>query len=599
MPRSRTTPPAGPFASCDGLPWLITDEALGLLNTHLATWAPERGAALLGPPGARLVTDVLPDPRPGQRDSYWHSDELRHALTERLSRDGTVTYRGTAHSHPGGLAAPSEPDRRAFRSTLDANPRLGDLLFPIVVDRAVDDLAPGLCGEHLIALTDGTVAGFTALADGRSTTLHRVRLSVLPARAVATAIELELGWAPSSLAPVQGPGGLPWIEMAWTGPDGTPGAQLLLPTSFPVGAPLLRAEPGAGFSSPAWDPTDPHPADRIVAALVPATQALAPAPCVTPQAPPSRPPATATYGEEERHARLAYHLPERGNPHVTLLGAGSMGSLIAEALVRSGVRRLSLIDPDTVEAANLSRTIYVTDDIGQAKVLALADRLSAIDPAVELDPVVGTSSTWLAATRTLDTDLVMLATDDVPAELAVNQRVFPQGVPLISAKMFARGDAGEILLAVPGEGRACLRCLTGSRGAPTGRTVDYGSGRLVAELALGPDIAVTAMRSAKIALALLSRAGRGGPLADWLGPILAADQCMLLSANIAQWGIFAHLGPLPGGMNGPFPSLWVTTAAMRDSSCPTCGDGHSDTRGDGFEVLTPLLALPDECTAEV
>ena len=595
MPKSRTTLTSPSPTTCDGLPWLITDEALTRLNTHLAARAPERGAALLGPPGARLVTDVLPDPRPGRRDSYWHSDELRHALTERLSRDGTVTYRGTAHSHPGGLAAPSEPDRRAFRSTLDANPRLGELLFPIVVGRAVDDLAPGLHGEHLTPMSDGTLAAFTALADGLSTTLHRVGLTVLPVRAVATALELELGWNPASLTPVQGPGGLPWIEMAWTGPDGEPGAVVLMPTSFPLGAPLLRAKPGTGFRSPAWDPTDPHPADRIVAALDPAAHAPALTPRVTPTAPPSRPPTATNHGEEERHARLAYHLPERGNPHVTVLGAGSMGSVIAEALVRSGVRRLRLVDPDTVEAANLSRTTYITADTDRAKAIALADRLTAIDPAVDVNPVIGTANTWLAATRTLDTDLVVLATDDVPAELAVNQRVFPQGVPLISAKMFARGDAGEILLAVPGNGRACLRCLTGSRGAPAGRQVDYGSGRLVAELALGPDIAVTAMRAAKIALALLSRAGRGGPLADWLERMLEADQCMLLSANVAEWGIFAHLGPLPKGMDGPFPSLWVSTAAMRDRTCPTCGDAPPEAMSTGSELLSPFLDVPEDC----
>src|ERR1700689_4956053 len=65
---------------------------------------------------------------------------------------------------------------------------------------------------------------------------------------------------------------------------------------------------------------------------------------------------------------------------VVLAGLGSGGSQTAEALVRSGVERLVLIDPESVEPANISRAVYVMGDVGSAKTEALQERLLEINP---------------------------------------------------------------------------------------------------------------------------------------------------------------------------------------------------------------------------
>jgi sulfur carrier protein ThiS adenylyltransferase len=69
---------------------------------------------------------------------------------------------------------------------------------------------------------------------------------------------------------------------------------------------------------------------------------------------------------------------------VGIAGCGGLGSNAAASLVRAGIGRLILVDPDVVEASNLNRQYYFTEDIGMPKVDALARRLRAVNPRIEL-----------------------------------------------------------------------------------------------------------------------------------------------------------------------------------------------------------------------
>lgn len=74
--------------------------------------------------------------------------------------------------------------------------------------------------------------------------------------------------------------------------------------------------------------------------------------------------------------------------HVCLVGVGGVGSWTAEALVRSGVGRLTLIDLDDVCITNVNRQLPALEgQIGRPKVLALAERAKLINPACEVVPV--------------------------------------------------------------------------------------------------------------------------------------------------------------------------------------------------------------------
>jgi len=68
--------------------------------------------------------------------------------------------------------------------------------------------------------------------------------------------------------------------------------------------------------------------------------------------------------------------------HVAVVGLGGVGSWAAEALARSGVGRLTLVDLDHVSESNINRQIQALDaTVGQAKVQAMAQRIAQINPA--------------------------------------------------------------------------------------------------------------------------------------------------------------------------------------------------------------------------
>ncbi|QJC56542.1 tRNA threonylcarbamoyladenosine dehydratase [Polaromonas vacuolata] len=67
--------------------------------------------------------------------------------------------------------------------------------------------------------------------------------------------------------------------------------------------------------------------------------------------------------------------------HVVVVGLGGVGSWAAEALARSGVARLTLIDLDNIAESNINRQIHALDStLGQAKVQAMRERIAQINP---------------------------------------------------------------------------------------------------------------------------------------------------------------------------------------------------------------------------
>lgn len=71
--------------------------------------------------------------------------------------------------------------------------------------------------------------------------------------------------------------------------------------------------------------------------------------------------------------------------HVAVIGIGGVGSWVAEALARSAVGRLTLIDLDNVAESNANRQVHALDgNFGKPKVTAMAERILAINPACRL-----------------------------------------------------------------------------------------------------------------------------------------------------------------------------------------------------------------------
>lgn len=71
--------------------------------------------------------------------------------------------------------------------------------------------------------------------------------------------------------------------------------------------------------------------------------------------------------------------------HVAIVGIGGVGSWIAEALARSGVAKLTLIDLDNVAESNINRQVHaLSSTIGMAKVEAMKARIAQINPDCEV-----------------------------------------------------------------------------------------------------------------------------------------------------------------------------------------------------------------------
>lgn len=106
---------------------------------------------------------------------------------------------------------------------------------------------------------------------------------------------------------------------------------------------------------------------------------------------------------------------------VAIIGVGGVGSWCAEALARSGVASLTLIDLDHVAESNINRQVQaVGATIGQAKVQALRDRIADIHPGCE---VIGVEAfvdedNW-PALLAQPVDVVIDACDQVRAKAAV------------------------------------------------------------------------------------------------------------------------------------------------------------------------------------
>ncbi len=107
--------------------------------------------------------------------------------------------------------------------------------------------------------------------------------------------------------------------------------------------------------------------------------------------------------------------------HVVVVGIGGVGSWAAEALARSGVARLTLVDMDHIAESNINRQIHaLTSTTGQAKVEAMRQRIALIHPQCQVDAVDDFVSTenW-PAMLPAKPDAVIDACDQVKAKVAM------------------------------------------------------------------------------------------------------------------------------------------------------------------------------------
>lgn len=120
---------------------------------------------------------------------------------------------------------------------------------------------------------------------------------------------------------------------------------------------------------------------------------------------------------------------------VAVFGVGGVGGYVVEALARSGVGALDLVDSDDVDPTNLNRQIIATiDTVGRSKVVVAAERVASINPVCRV-----TAHQCFFLPETADQfdfaayDYIVDAVDTVSAKLALVEAAHAAGIPIISS----------------------------------------------------------------------------------------------------------------------------------------------------------------------
>ena len=146
------------------------------------------------------------------------------------------------------------------------------------------------------------------------------------------------------------------------------------------------------------------------------------------------------------------------NSHVAVLGLGGVGGWCAEALCRSGVGELTLVDQDTVSVSNLNRQCAaLRSTVGMEKAQATALRLADIAPACVLHPV---AARYEAETRedffAGSYDYIVDAIDLVSCKLDLIETAHRRSIPIISALGTGnKRDAQQLRIADISETEGC------------------------------------------------------------------------------------------------------------------------------------------------
>ncbi|MBI3990166.1 MAG: molybdopterin-synthase adenylyltransferase MoeB [candidate division NC10 bacterium] len=169
---------------------------------------------------------------------------------------------------------------------------------------------------------------------------------------------------------------------------------------------------------------------------------------------------------EEQIKRYSRHiiLPEVGgkgqrkllSSSALIIGAGGLGSPSALYLAAAGVGRIGIVDFDAVDLSNLQRQIlHDNDDVGRPKVLSARERLTDINPDVEVIPIEAQLSSENALKIISQYDIVVNGCDNFPTRYLTNDACVFLNKPMVDGSIL-RFEA-MVTAFIPGKG--CYRCL--------------------------------------------------------------------------------------------------------------------------------------------
>ena len=140
--------------------------------------------------------------------------------------------------------------------------------------------------------------------------------------------------------------------------------------------------------------------------------------------------------ESRRYERQMLVFGEDGqekieNAKVFIAGAGGLGSLVSMYLAAAGACRIKIVDHDTVDITNLNRQLlHWTADVGRLKTVSAREKLSEMNPGVEIEAVSEKIDENNVFELVQDYDLIVDAMDNFHARYLLNKAAVARDIPL-------------------------------------------------------------------------------------------------------------------------------------------------------------------------
>ena len=218
-----------------------------------------------------------------------------------------------------------------------------------------------------------------------------------------------------------------------------------------------------------------------------------------------------------------------GKSKVLIVGAGGLGGPAALYLAAAGVGEIGLVDYDNVELSNLHRQIqFETNDLGVDKVDALADRMAALNPHIEINRHKIQLDEDNASDLISKYNIVLDGTDSFETRFAVNAACLKTKSVLVSGAL-GRFEGQIAVFRNDGAG-PCYRCFV-------------------------PEIPPQAQTCASVGIL--------GALAGIIGSMMAMEtlKCITSAGQLLNGKLFLY-----DGLSGETR----TVSLSRDPNCPAC-----------------------------
>jgi sulfur carrier protein ThiS adenylyltransferase len=220
---------------------------------------------------------------------------------------------------------------------------------------------------------------------------------------------------------------------------------------------------------------------------------------------------------------------------VLIIGLGGLGSPAALYLAGAGIGTLVLADDDHVHISNLQRQIlFTTDDIDQPKAAVTKQRLSQLNPDIQLIALNQHLTGEALHQQIQQADVVLDCTDTMASRQAINAACVKQRKPLITAS--AVGFGGQLMVIAPPLTHGCYRCLWPDEQEPE--------------------------RNCRTA-------GIVGPVVGMMGTLQALETIKLLSGMETAKDILRLFDARSGD--------WRSLTRTRSANCPVCGGSNADS----------------------